>query len=209
MTKRVFFKKVGNIIVPPLAAMLMKLIHVSNKKIYHHSTELPKTPIVFLFWHNDILMEPFQYLKRRAKHNIKLVISDHYDGIMIAKAMRYYRFGNIAGSSNSNPTKVMIQAMRFLKEGGDIGMTPDGPRGPRYSISKGTVIMAQKTQSPIVVFSSKASKYWKIKSWDKFVVPKLFGTIDYYASEPIDVVGLSYEEAETKVKEVMMRYAYE
>ncbi len=209
INRKKLLRQLSSTLLPPFAALLMKIIYLTTKKVYHYKGELPDKPLIFLFWHNDILMEPLQYLHFRKNPNIKLLISDHYDGQLIAKAMKYYKFGNIAGSSNSNPTKVLIQAMKFIKSGGDIGLTPDGPRGPRYSISKGTIIIAQKTDTPVVIFNSRASRYRAVKSWDKFVIPKLFGRVDYYASAPIYLSDLSYEEAEKKVKDAMMVHAYD
>ena len=45
--------------------------------------------------------------------------------------------GAIRGSSSKGGAKVIISALKELKDGNDIAITPDGPRGPRYSIADG------------------------------------------------------------------------
>ena len=64
-------------------------------------------------------------------------------------------------------------------------------------------MIAQKTNKKILPFSCIPSKYWQIKSWDKFIIPKPFGTIDFYIGEPIDVMGMNMDEAKALILERM------
>ena len=71
-------------------------------------------------------------------------------------------------------------------------------------ISNGVIAIAQKSAAKIIVLNSKPSKYWQFKSWDKFVLPKPFGQVDFYMSEPFDVNNLEFEVARDLIKNKML-----
>jgi lysophospholipid acyltransferase (LPLAT)-like uncharacterized protein len=66
--------------------------------------------------------------------------------------------------------------------------------------------MSQKTNTKIVLMDIRPSSYWEMKSWDKFIIPKPFGTIHFYASDPIDISKLDFEEARELVREGLLKY---
>jgi lysophospholipid acyltransferase (LPLAT)-like uncharacterized protein len=126
--------------------------------------------------------------------------------LLISKTIKYFGLGTIAGSSNRNAARVLIQGIKTIKEGYDIGITPDGPKGPRHSVSDGAIVMAQKTKAKIVLVEIKPTKYWQLNSWDKFTIPKPFGKIDYYSTEPIDVFGMDIEDARKLIEEGLLKH---
>ncbi len=130
-----------------------------------------------------------------------MVISEHFDGSLIAKSISYFGFETIRGSTSRGAIRALVGAISALKSGYDVAVTPDGPRGPRRELSDGVVMMAQKSGAKVVVLGTKTSRYWQLSSWDKFKIAKPFGTIDFYASEPIDLSGVSLDDAKRVVKE--------
>jgi len=196
-------------LVPPLGALLIRLIYHTSRKRFHLPRHIPADPVVFAFWHGDLLMMPYLYYQFRKQPDANVLISDHFDGRIIARVMRYFRLGTIHGSTNRNAAKVLIAAMRTLKEGSDIGITPDGPRGPRHEVADGIVVMAQKTGAKVIVYSCVPSRYWRLGSWDRFTIPKPFCTMDFFASEPIDLGGLDMEAAKAVVKSKLMEHTTE
>lgn len=152
-------------------------------------------------------MQAYVYLRFRSHPKAKVLISEHFDGKIIAGVIRFFKIGTIHGSTTRGGAKVLIQGLKALSEGYDIGITPDGPKGPRYSVSDGVIIMAQKRHAKVVVFHCRPTRYWQLSSWDRFVVPKPFCTLDFYASEPIDLEGLEMEDARSVIKENLMKYA--
>jgi len=191
-------------LLPPIAALFIRLTYFSCRITYHLPKESPSESAIMALWHGDLFFIPFIYFKVRQKPDVSMVISDHFDGQLIAKTNSYLKLKSIHGSSTRNGAKVLISAMKILKNGGDVGITPDGPKGPRHEVADGLIIMAQKTKRKIVVLSSVPQKYWQFKSWDKFTVPKPFSRVDLYASEPIDVSGLSREEARQVIQKEML-----
>lgn len=194
-------------VVPFLGMLLMRFIYLTNRKVFNLPANIPQEPVVFAFWHGDLLMQPYLYYQFRKTPKANVLISDHFDGALISKTMKYFSLGTIAGSTNRNAAKVLIQAIKSLKEGYDIGITPDGPKGPRYTVSDGIVVMAQKTGAKVIVYNCKPTDYWQLGSWDRFVIPKPFGTLHFFASEPIDVSNMELEEAKNLIKERLMEHA--
>ena len=207
--KKALLQKLGLWLLPPLGALLIRIIYHTSKKRFHLPQRIPDDPVIFAFWHGDLLLMPYLYYHFRAIPNANVLISDHFDGRIIAQVMRYFRLGTIHGSSNRKAAKVLITAMRTLKAGTDIGITPDGPRGPRYEVADGIVAMAQKTGAKVIVFNCVPKRCWRLRSWDRFVIPKPFGALDFYASEPIELDGLEHERAKAAVKAALMAHALE
>ena len=150
-------------------------------------------------------MEPFLYQKGRKGHRVAAMISTHGDGELIARLIGYFGFSTVRGSSRRGGAKALVSALRAIDDGCDIAITPDGPKGPRYSIADGIVVISQKKDIPIVPFSYTASRYWQLSSWDKFVIPNPFSTITYTMGDPFFVTDLSIDEAKKVVNERLLR----
>lgn len=195
-------------IIPPVGALLIRLIYLTSRKRFHLPQTVPTEPVIFAFWHGDLLLQPYLYYRFRKVPKANVLISDHFDGQIIARIMRYFKLGTIHGSTTRGGAKVLIQGLKSLSEGYDIGITPDGPKGPRHVMSDGAVVMAQKRNAKVIVFHCVPSSYWQLSSWDRFTIPKPFGTLDFYASEPLDLEGLDMEAAKALVREKLMERAF-
>lgn len=194
-------------IVPPLGSFLIRLLYLTNAKRFHLPCAFPQEPVIFAFWHSDLLMQSYLYYRFRSVPKAKVLISEHFDGQLIARTIKFFGFGTIHGSTTRGGARVLFQGLKSLGEGYDIGITPDGPKGPRYEVNDGIVVMAQKRHTKVIVFHCVPSSYWQLRSWDKFVVPKPFGRLDLYASEPIDLEGMGMDEAKERLKQALMIHA--
>ena len=187
-------------LVPFLGSLLIRFLYYTNKKVFHVPQKITDKPVIFACWHGELLMLPYLYKYYRKTPHAKVLISPHFDGKLISKTINYFGLETIAGSSDKNPARALIQAIKALKEGYDIGITPDGPKGPRHEVADGIIVMAQKTDAKLLLLRIKPSKYWQLNSWDKFVIPKPFGTLHYYASSELDISGMDVEEARALIK---------
>ncbi len=194
------------VVVPPIAYLFIRLLYFSCKKRFHLPLSTPKAPFLVAFWHGEILMNPFLYKKMIKNVKMSLMISDHFDGEMIAKSMSYFGFNTIRGSSTRGGIKALKESFKKIDSKECVAITPDGPKGPRFSVADGIVAIAQKKDLEIVAFNYKASSFWEMKSWDKFIVPKPFSTLDFYASEPFKVTNLDKEEAKNMIKERLLEH---
>jgi len=194
------------LLVPFLGSLVIRFLYLTNKKKFHAPESITDKPIIFACWHGELLMLPYLYRYYRKKPHAKVLISPHFDGELISRTIKYFGLGTLAGSSDKNPARVLIQAIKSIKEGYDIGITPDGPKGPRHEVADGIVVMAQKTNSKVLLVGIKPTKFWQLNSWDKFLIPKPFGVLHYYASSEIDISGMDLESAKALLKKELLKY---
>ena len=194
------------LLVPLIGSLLIRLLYNTNKKVFHAPETLGDEPFIMACWHGELLMIPYAYVRYKKNPKVKLLISEHFDGNLIAKTLSFFNFEAIRGSSTRGGAKALIQSIKELKSGYDLGITPDGPKGPRHNVSDGIIVMAQKAKVKITLVEIKPSAFWQLGSWDKFVIPKPFGTIHYYISEEIDISDLEFEEARTLIKEGLLKH---
>ena len=191
-------------IIPDLLYLTVKIIYFTNKKVFHHPKLKNDEAFIFVAWHGDLVSCPINYFNTRPKGVVKTMISQSKDGEIISRVYSLFGVESIRGSSSKGATKALISTIKEIKKGCDVALTPDGPRGPRFSVADGVVAIAQKSDARIIVLNSKPSKYWQFSSWDGFVLPKPFGKIDFYMSEPFDISNLEFEEAKNFIKDKMM-----
>ena len=194
------------IFVPLFGSLLIRFFSFTNKKEFIGPESLGNEPFIMACWHGELFMIPYAYTRYKKNPHVKLLISEHFDGNLIAKTLKFFGFETIRGSSTRGGAKALIQSIKELKRGYDLGITPDGPKGPRHEISDGIVVMAQKAKVDITLVEIKPSAYWQLNSWDKFVIPKPFGTIRYYISNLIDIRDLEFEEARKLLKEGLLKH---
>ncbi len=201
-------RKLALFFVPLIGSFIIRFLYYTNKKVYHGPQTIADKPYLIACWHGELLMIPYFYSFYRKKPYVKAMISPHFDGLLISRTLAKFSIGTLSGSSDKNPAKVLIQAIRSLKEGYDVGLTPDGPKGPRHEVADGIVAMAQKTDAKILLVGIKPTKYWQLNSWDHFQIPKPFGTIHYYTSEEIDLKGVDFESARALIKEGLLKHEH-
>jgi len=187
-------------ILPKIFYFLTKALFATYKKEYIFKQTDIKAPIIVAFWHEYILLSPFIFRKLMGDEKISVIISEHFDGQIIAKSIANFDIGYIKGSSTRGGIKALKESFKLLDLGECIAITPDGPKGPRHSVADGIVAIAQKKRVPIVAFSYEADKFWRLNSWDRFLIPKPFSKVKLYASEPFYLDGLSLDEAKVYIK---------
>ncbi|MGB5866306.1 MAG: lysophospholipid acyltransferase family protein [Arcobacteraceae bacterium] len=202
--KKKIFRYLEITLVPLLMQLIVRFIYLTNKKVYHTTAQMKEDEnFIVCMWHGDLLMQPFNYQNFRPKGTVKAIISEHRDGEAIRKTVEYLGIGSLNGSSTRGGAKVLIGAIKSIKSGIDVAITPDGPKGPIYSIADGIVVISQKTNAKILPFSCVPSKYWQLSSWDKFVIPKPFGTLNFHIGDPIDVQNMEMDEAKALILDKM------
>jgi lysophospholipid acyltransferase (LPLAT)-like uncharacterized protein len=201
-------KNLSIAIVPFFLQLIVRFIYLTNKKVYHYPTPMDDENFILAFWHGDLITQPLNYQSFKKNGLVRVIISEHSDGEIIRRTVEHLGIGSLSGSSTRGGAKAILGAIKALQNGVDVAITPDGPKGPKYSIADGIVMIAQKTNAKIICFGSKSSQFWQFNSWDDFTIPKPFGTIDLYTSEPFSLEGLTLEEAKEKIK-INMEKLYE
>ncbi len=194
-------------VAPPVAYILTKLLFATCKKVLHEEINGADTPSIYAAWHGDILALIFGYMYYAKQVKVDAIISRHSDGEMIARVVELAGAQTIRGSSSKGGSTVLRAALRSLKNGRDVAITPDGPRGPRYSVADGVVVLAQMRRAPIIAVNCRPSSFWTMNSWDAFCIPKPFSTLHFYYSNPFYVDGLSLEEAKALIQRELLVHA--
>ncbi|MBI4583165.1 MAG: lysophospholipid acyltransferase family protein [Planctomycetes bacterium] len=148
---------------------------------------------IYVFWHQRLL--GLAYTHRR--QGLRVLISSHGDGEMIARVINRLGYLAVRGSS----TRGFIQGMRGLLadlgSGRDYGFTPDGPQGPRHVFQPGAVYFASKSGLAIVTLTISYARSWKLPTWDQFVIPRPFTRGLVRCGKPLPIPpNLSAEELE-------------
>ncbi len=200
-----WLRQVGAFLVPPLIYVVMRLLWWSGKKEFHFITPVDERQHVCVCWHGELLMSPQAYRKIHPNHKASAIISQHFDGQIIARTLSFLGIRPLRGSSKKGATKVLLEAFRSVKSGEEVLITPDGPRGPRHSMSDGAIGLALKSGLPIFVMNYTCSSYWQLGSWDHFVIPKPFCKMDFYM-QSLSLEGMSLEEAKAYLREKMLEH---
>ena len=205
MRKRIS-RKLGVIFIPIIISMVMKLLWFTYRKKYHFIDEPIEGQCIAVTWHSELLIAPQVYRKLRKKQKTAAIIAQHYDGELIARTLNFLGILPLRGSSRRGAKAVLIAAISALKNGYSVMITPDGPKGPRYSMSDGAVALALRSNLPLMIVNYKASSFWQLKSWDKFVIPKPFATLSIY-HQVISLSDMQKDEAKKYLLKQMLTHA--
>lgn len=138
---------------------------------------------IYAFWHARQAFLTYLH----AHDRIHPLISRSKDGEIIAKVCRHFGLVPARGSSSRGGMEAMRELLRWIEQGERVGVTPDGPKGPREQVQDGILYLAQKTGVPIVPVAYGARRRWVFGSWDAFILPKPFNTIAMAYGEPLRV----------------------
>ena len=204
-TKKEFFRKLGVIVIPPLIFFFMRLFWLTYRKNYHFIDEPIDTQCMAITWHGELFVSPQVYRTLRKTQKTSAIISQHHDGDLIAKTLSFFNIVGLRGSSKKGAKAVLLSAIKSLKEGYSVMVSPDGPRGPRHSMSDGAVALAKRANLPLMVVNFQAKSYWQLKSWDRFVIPKPFTSLEIY-HQVLDISKMDRDEAKIYLKKQMLTY---
>ncbi len=146
-------------------------------------------PCIPCYWHQHHLFCSW-YMRQLIKRGLKVgfLISPSVDGEIPARLARSWGAEVIRGST----TRTGAQAMRdmfniVVKQGISPVSTSDGPQGPIYQFKAGDILLAQFTQAPLLPLAYAAQRYWQLKSWDRFMIPKPFSRIAIVVGKPVTI----------------------
>lgn len=141
--------------------------------------------VVLILWHGEML--PLLYHHRHRQ--ISVLVSEHGDGEIIARILSDFGFRLVRGSTSRGAARALIAVDRELRAGFDVGITPDGPRGPRHSVAPGALLAAHRAGVSLMPLAAKASAFWQLGSWDRFLIPKPFARVTVAYGDPTPVVA--------------------
>ncbi len=159
---------------------------------------------IFAFWHGNSLIPCWAYRMR----GVAVMVSLHRDGEIMNRALASLGFKRIRGSSTKGGRAALNAMIDILEKGSCAAVTPDGPRGPRHSVHPGVFMLASKTGKPILPCGIGAKNFWRLRTWDAFLVPKPFTIVRIVAGDPIfvprDLSRKRVDELGRELKKVLM-----
>ena len=169
----------GAIAVRALAATL----HVRREEATVAALWAARAPVIYAVWHGRILLLPHLYGRR----GIHALASRSRDGEMVARWIRRFGLEPVRGSSTRGGGEALRVLTRALRDGREVVVVPDGPRGPREVLKPGVIALARLSGAPIVPAAVGASCEWRLRSWDEFRIPRPFARCVVRFGEPIHV----------------------
>lgn len=153
-----------------LGSILVKLLCATLRyKIVDEAGFLDKPfprPVVFLVWHNRILAMPVVFRRYYPKRKGLLVLtSASRDGAYLSEFVRCFGMGAVRGSSSRRGAVALLDLVRGLEGGFDLCITPDGPRGPRYCLGPGALLLSERCRAPLMPLLVEYSAFWRFNSW--------------------------------------------
>jgi lysophospholipid acyltransferase (LPLAT)-like uncharacterized protein len=142
-------------------------------------------PFIFALWHGHLL----PLLWHHRDEGVMVLISEHRDGELVARAAESLGYGLIRGSTTRGADRALISLVRELQSGHEVAITPDGPRGPAEKFAPGALVAAQRSDSFILPVVVSASRSWRLRSWDRFMIPKPFARVTVAYGPPTKVMA--------------------
>ncbi len=139
-------------------------------------------PLAFTLWHNRLIITAEVFRRYRNGRPIYALISPSKDGAWLAAFFELVGIRTVRGSSHKLGREAVTQLVDVLRAGNDIGITPDGPRGPIYEFKPGALIVTRRTKTPLLLLGASFEAVWRLPSWDRFILPRPFSGVRFYAT---------------------------
>lgn len=187
-----------------LAAGYIRFVHATSRwEVVNKQTPQgfwdDGRPFILSFWHGRILMMPYCWPGGKRMY---MLISRHRDGSLIADTIGWFGLGTVRGSSakpgrerDKGATAALMEMLRRLKAGEYVGITPDGPRGPRMRASDGVAAVARLSGVPVIACAYATRRRRLLSSWDRFAVALPFTRGVFVWGEPVSVPASAKGEA--------------
>ena len=187
--------------IPPLAATLIRVLGATlryrdiNAPATPNGHDIPG-PTIFAFWHCALLASAHRFRNL----GIAILISQSFDGELIARTVELLGFIAVRGSSTRGGAAALRAMQHAYEEGHICAFTADGPRGPARIAKPGPVQLAALTDAPwLGAFHAQPTSAWYLKSWDRFMIPKPFTTVTFtwpqHTTTNLEALQQSLDEA--------------
>ncbi|MCP3978802.1 MAG: lysophospholipid acyltransferase family protein [bacterium] len=197
-------RRIVEAIAPFVGYAYLKTLRLTLRLEYRNRDALARAreiagQYILSFWHSRFVMMRYAYPDRR----LVVLHSEHGDARMVARMMRWSGLAQAWGSSSRGGAQGVRQILRLVKDGHDVGLTPDGPRGPRRRVQPGVIAVARLSGKPIVPVGFSARPFRRLRSWDGTLLPLPFGRGIYVYGEPIIVPRGADETEQERLRAVL------
>jgi len=193
-----------------LTAVLWKTCKITDVIGQEHPASLLATgkPAILCYWHQQQIFCLRQLLTLQAQGlSLGYLISPSADGDVAIGLVKKHNIHIIRGSASRGGAQVMREIFTAIRQYNISPIiTPDGPRGPEFECKPGVAMLSQLSGLPMLPMAYCASRFWQLRSWDRFIVPKPFARIVVGFGPPLMVrKGLPVDELEQVCQEMTQR----
>ncbi|MFI5335748.1 MAG: lysophospholipid acyltransferase family protein [Opitutales bacterium] len=134
-------------------------------------------PAAIVLWHNRLFLSAEIFRRYRTRRDVHGLVSASKDGAWLAAFYRMVGVCPVRGSSSNLGREAARLLIGRMREGHDVGITPDGPRGPMYTVEPGVLVVTRRLHAPMVLLGAEFTRAWRLKSWDRFYLPWPFSRV--------------------------------
>ena len=134
-------------------------------------------PLAMLIWHNRVFLGAEIFRRYRWRRPVHGLISNSKDGAWSAAFFRLAGLRAVRGSSQRGGHAAARELVEVLRAGHDVGITPDGPRGPRYDFKAGPVVVARRSGAAVLLVGGRFESAWQLPTWDGMYLPRPFSRV--------------------------------
>jgi lysophospholipid acyltransferase (LPLAT)-like uncharacterized protein len=139
--------------------------------------------VIYAFWHRHAFF--ISLLRRFDRRRVAVLLSSHRDAQIVAVAVRLRGMEVVEGSSTRGGLQAYRYLRRALQQCQPVCITPDGPKGPAELVKSGAIHLAQQSGCPIVPVSVSCSRSYRLRSWDRSVLPLPMSRVVVQLGEPL------------------------
>ena len=188
---RRFRRRIGSVLLELLAPLLVRVLawtwRVQRSDGPGAALQRSDVPWIVAMWHGRMLS--LMPLRWHCGRGIGVLVSPSDDGGLAQQALRRFRYRIVRGSLSRGGARALREMQELVAAGGRLVVTPDGPRGPRHGINVGIAWLARATGSPILPVGVAVDRAWRLRSWDRFTIPKPFARLHVVYCDPVTVAA--------------------
>lgn len=139
-------------------------------------------PSAIVLWHNRLFLSAEIFRRYRFQRRVYGLVSASKDGAWLAAFYHLIGIMPVRGSSSNFGREAAKMLIEVMREGHDVGITPDGPRGPLYTVEPGVLIVTRRNDAPMVLLGAEFGPALRLKSWDRFCIPWPFTRIKMHCT---------------------------
>lgn len=191
--RRVVFEIIGRILHLWGRSLHFEVTPEDKRALFYHDV-----PIALTLWHNRLFLGAEIFRRFRRHRPVHALISSSKDGAWLEAFFEIVGMRAVRGSSSRGGREAATALVDVLRQGNDIGITPDGPRGPCYEVKPGALIVARRAHTPMLLLGGIFESAWRLRSWDRFFLPKPFSRVRVIG-EIIDLTGAGPREKSIEI----------
>ena len=134
-------------------------------------------PVAIVLWHNRLFLSAEIVRRYRQGRPVYALVSARQDGAWLTAFFAAAGLRTVRGSSSRMGREAATALVDVLRAGHDVGITPDGPRGPCYELKPGALIVTRRTRTPVLIVGGEFESAWRLRSWDRFYIPRPFSRV--------------------------------